>query len=168
MSSRGQRWRRKRDFSLPVFGEGGVGLRIRRAEKLGEGERKSPTLPSPKTGRERGGCDHRPRKKHDPEKSCDFSGSCFDISPSRPRIPIAPDCTPLAPAFAPAPTISRRGRNTRPSPHRTRGPSPPTLAISRQRCANSQIVRCAVRLRAPLLREPRPVIVEASSLRFTQ
>src|SRR5580704_11765671 len=44
----------------------------------------------------------------------------------------------LAPAFAPAPTISRRGRNTRPSPHRTRGASRPTLAFSRQRYANPQ------------------------------
>jgi hypothetical protein len=80
--------------------------------------------------------------------------------PSGPRIPVAPM---LAPAFAPAPTISRRGRNTRPSPHRTNRPSRPTLAFSRQRCANPQTQstnnECSAKLRTPLLPEPRPVIL---------
>jgi hypothetical protein len=43
-------------FFLPVFGEGGVGFFAK-----GVGRRKSPTLPSPKTGREkRGAANYNP------------------------------------------------------------------------------------------------------------
>src|SRR5271165_1674109 len=93
MSSRVPRRRRRRDrfFPSPVFGEGRVGLLTRRAEKLGEvaKKRKSPTLPSPKTGRERGGCDHG-----DGESA--VTAEDTRLRQIEPR---------LAPAFAPAPTI---------------------------------------------------------------
>jgi hypothetical protein len=51
--------------SLPGFGEGRVGPRAQRARKNGRSqqERKSPTLPSPKAGR---------------EKVCVAPGECID------------------------------------------------------------------------------------------